>query len=448
MAQDNHKKNHDNNEETLDSLLSDEDSQRLSNPYVAVCGIENYSQSKPDGIWPNLAGVGVDVQSMASLWKTVYNYKNVCIAFESSDEKGQETQNNQISNTNAMTNEQDFHDFLVDIRVQIDSKKCNDGLIFYYSGHGAKDAIILQDGDKYKIPNIIEVFNGKNCIFLRNKPKIMIFDCCRGLQFAQSYEFKSNNNQDGKTATLKGPKNPKNSWINREYHANSGLAIIYGNPINYSIADSDYGGCLTRSICKLFEKPKDISKYSLRDLIIAIRRQTKIYSGHGIAPTQLVDFNDTLEYKVYFDSNSNTNDTNDTTESKQQEQKQKQQQKYQKAKAGLNYSGKCANNKCLMYKQLVLCHRGFGEKIDPFDEIIEQEIKCPSCKNTFELQEYLLYQCHCKIVSKKKGSDKKTELHNATKENVVRLASNQVGGNVDAEYQYLKFYVYKSPQTQ
>ena len=57
------------------------------------------------------------------------------------------------------------------------------------------------------------------------------------------------------------------------------------------------------SIQKIFENPKEIEKYSLRELIIALRRQTKIFSGYGDG-TQCVDCHESLEHKVYFKVNS------------------------------------------------------------------------------------------------------------------------------------------------
>ena len=299
-------------EETLESLLSVGDSQRLTNPYVIIAAIEDYSQSKPNGMWKNLHGVNVDVKNMIHLWNDIYNYKTVSVAFKNTndEEKQNNNNNNNNNNINGMNSSETFGDFLVDIRAKINVNKCNDGLIFYWSGHGVKNGIILANGKQYKISNIIEIFNGKNCVYLRNKPKILIFDCCRGYDISQTYEIKSNDDNN----TLKGPNNPRNEWINRKYHINSGLATIFSNFEDFSISDSDtHGGCLTRSICKIFENPSKACKYSLRELMIGVRRQTKINSGYGNkeygVPNELVDFRETLEYKVYFDKHGSVNDT-------------------------------------------------------------------------------------------------------------------------------------------
>ena len=41
-----------------------------------------------------------------------------------------------------MNSKKAFEDYLVKIRSKIDVNEANDGLIFYYSGHGKKDNII------------------------------------------------------------------------------------------------------------------------------------------------------------------------------------------------------------------------------------------------------------------------------------------------------------------
>ena len=63
-------------------------------------------------------------------------------------------------------------------------------------------------------------------------------------------------------------------------------------------------GGVANAIEKIFENPKLIEQKSLRDLIFGIRQLTKINAGIGNKDYQLsaqiVDFHETLEYKVYF----------------------------------------------------------------------------------------------------------------------------------------------------
>ena len=70
-----------NDKETLESLLSVEDSQTIGNPCVIISTIEDYSQSKWKGKWSDLPGVVIDVANMVNLWKEKYKYTNVSIGF-------------------------------------------------------------------------------------------------------------------------------------------------------------------------------------------------------------------------------------------------------------------------------------------------------------------------------------------------------------------------------
>ena len=116
---------------------------------------------------------------------------------------------------------------------------------------------------------------------------------------------------------------------------------------------------------------------------------------------------------------------------------------YYNGSGGLNYGGICLNKNCRAYKQKVIYQRGFGEKIDPCDEIIEEKMKCPGCWHVFNLQEYCLLRCDCKIVYKKKGDSLKNASHRPRNNKYVKLGINEAGDSVAADYEYLKFNVYK-----
>ena len=62
---------------------------------------------------------------------------------------------------------------------------------------------------KYKIKDIIEIFNAKNCVYLRNKPKILIFDCCRSSNGHNNISFTYDKEEDINNIAHKGPNNPK-----------------------------------------------------------------------------------------------------------------------------------------------------------------------------------------------------------------------------------------------
>ena len=206
---------------------------------------------------------------------------------------------------NILKDAKSFQDYLKQkIRGIIDVNAENDGLIFYYSGHGEKDVIILGNDEKCAIKqNIMNIFSGEECIHLRGKPKIAIFDCCRGKDISQTYQVEEKDDEKENThMKLRG------NWYDSMSHSHADMAIIFSNFEGFVVNDSDYGGCLTRAIEKVFEKPELIQSLSLHDLIFDIRKQTKINAGTGNKDykwsPQTVDFHETLDSKVYFGKNS------------------------------------------------------------------------------------------------------------------------------------------------
>ena len=291
-------------------------SQCMTNPFVILIGIEDYTKAQE---YQSLDGVKQDIYRMIHLWCDIYGYKNISMVFISSNNNKKAVIKKldqykaflnfplkNISSMDILSDRQSFGDYLARIRSFIDYKDENDGIIFYYSGHGVKDKIILSNGKPFAIQEIINTFDGKHCVSLRNKPKIMIYDCCRGSGIGQTYSEKEQEKEKEK-AKPKTRGNQNNNWYDNMHHVNSGLATIFSNFAGYSINDSEYGGCLTRAIEETFKDPKLIEKSSLHDLIFGIRQLTKIYSGRGNVEfgcsSQLVDFHETLEYNVHFQPN-------------------------------------------------------------------------------------------------------------------------------------------------
>ena len=288
-------------------------SKYILNPFVVLIGIEDYDKDKT-GLTP-LDGVTNDIYRMAHLWCDIYKYKNMSIAL---------LPNHNNSNTNSMktglesakykqyfnfplknAKSQDILSsfaslkrYLGKIASTINLNEDIDGLIFYYSGHGDKDGIILPNANKerYIWSHLMKIFDGDKCNTLINKPKIMIYDCCRGGNIAQ---------------TIKSVKPQKargdDDWYDEYYHKNSGFATIFANFTGDKVNDQKCGGSLTRSIEQVFENPNQISTFSLRDLILGIRELTKRKAGKGNKPersgAQLVDFHEAMEYNVYFKKN-------------------------------------------------------------------------------------------------------------------------------------------------
>ena len=227
-------------QETAKTLLDSvfKQSQKMTNPFVIIIGIEDYSdaRNKYHKQWQDLHGVSIDVNRMKNLWSYVYNYKNVHMAFAGS-------KNGNNENGDVLSNEASFNKFLIHIRnTQIEMNNKIDGLIFYYSGHGSENRIILKDGKSFRLKRIYQIFNGENCIRLISKPKLMVFDCCRGNDLSSAVDLD--------IANTKGAP-----WVDEKFHVDSGIATIFGNTMNYRVVDDiKRVVCLTHVQLKLYLK--------------------------------------------------------------------------------------------------------------------------------------------------------------------------------------------------
>ena len=62
---------------------------------------------------------------------------------------------------------------------------------------------------------------------------------------------------------------------------------------------------------------------------------------------------------------------------------------------GLNYAGKCYNDKCVAYKEPITMYKNFGI-MDVVDDQEKDSIICPLCSKDFKLESIRLYKCNAK----------------------------------------------------
>ena len=64
----------------------------------------------------------------------------------------------------------------------INSEECNDddAIVLYIGTHGNEDGFYCSDNKLVKHQEIIDMFSNENCPKFANKPKLILFDCCRG----------------------------------------------------------------------------------------------------------------------------------------------------------------------------------------------------------------------------------------------------------------------------
>ena len=141
----------------------------LLNPLVVIIGISSYSEPLP--------AITEDIRRIKALCKAL-KYQELV-----------------VNENEAIADKRSFQELLEKARGRINWLHNNDGLLFFYSGHGSEDCLILSNGDEFPWNDVFEFFNGKrnHCPYLVNYPKIFVLDCCRGEDNA--YSVGSSNNQ-------------------------------------------------------------------------------------------------------------------------------------------------------------------------------------------------------------------------------------------------------------
>lgn len=201
-----------------------------------------------------------------------------------------------------------------------------DGLIYFVSGHGDSEGVFLDsESEEISIAILIDRFSNLNCIALRNKPKIFVFDCCRGplrntrrenekynlaIVDAQNRAAEKNSGDTDKDKDekdedvddgmdmkmIESKLNVKSGTLplvsvkeSQFFLSHSHNICVYANPDGYAILDGDgKGGYLIKSFATLMNadlpkhKSKDLKTFLLQvnGIMKALQGTTKGYPGN------------------------------------------------------------------------------------------------------------------------------------------------------------------------
>ena len=145
----------------------DMNTQKMENPLVIIGAIDKYDAN----YCPDLNCGTPDAKMMVSLWRDKYGFKNVyCMNYEKS------------KNNKWHLEDTEINDYFITMRSELDSGLIDDvdGLILYLSRHGVGKHVLTSNMKKIDRAIINAKFNNQQCAKLRGKPKIFIYDQCRG----------------------------------------------------------------------------------------------------------------------------------------------------------------------------------------------------------------------------------------------------------------------------
>ena len=335
------------NEPKLTFMLSSTtEVHHLKDPLIVTVGIGEYDS----GVYPNLVGIKRDYLNIKySLnfkrgYSMVYMTKNNKIK----NEKLRITKNGQLKdNFKIRWTKKEIVQFNTSIIQDILKENKYDGLIYFLSGHGERDGdddtVVDSNGTNLLCSEIISSFDSENCVYLKDLPKIFLFDCCRGsLRAKKEYlsqkteTTKDQENEDkekekekeqGQTKETaakqekkeqkvkendeeKNSKSKSGQKVEQVVHQQNALSPrskasdiyrIYAGRPGFAVVDGgNRGGYLIRSFTKVIANDGIFYTFPFEQIILQTKQICNILIGSMAA--SVIDVYSTIGYEIRFTS--------------------------------------------------------------------------------------------------------------------------------------------------
>ena len=314
----------------------------IKHPLVIIFGIGDYDND----VMPSLIGVSQDyINCIATFLKLGY-----CIFYQNTQNSIEYIDRYNNNNTNSTKinlkqckenvklhwDEEEIGQFFTNAREYVLKNK-HDSCIFLLSSHGESDGIIIDStGEEISLLSLFCRFDGTECQYLVDKPKMIFVDACRGRARSkpiapiklninsgekkeQEKEEKENekdkvncitksdnaiqsNTNDSVIPQRKQATNTNDNNNDRDdwYHSQENFIHIYSNPEGYAAADGGTkGGYLIRSVKRVFSNLEVSLNQTLNDIIVQIRAEAKEMAGKGAL--ECVQVVDTMTSKIVFE---------------------------------------------------------------------------------------------------------------------------------------------------
>ena len=312
-------------------------------------GIGDYNGSQ------DLKGVGMDYKNSIHAFNKKYKYsvfyrnkknENVYSQQEIKNFKKSRVKLHWSEKDSSNDDDDDDHeilDFFRDARNIIVQNK-HDSLIAIISSHGDVDGVILDsNGEELPLMYIYHIFSRDECDYLKDKPKLVFVDACRGRMQSRvssntsdvsiatksltsitdvinssgggteedskiTFEEKKNSDKELKETEL-GEKDEKqqikdvidkeeNSNVikqlfeEKKYHKEGNFRFIYANIEGYATVDGGKkGGYLIQAIHSVFLKVDTVLKSNLDAIVYQINDQSKKKVGTSVVVQRIEDVN-------------------------------------------------------------------------------------------------------------------------------------------------------------
>ena len=195
----------------------------------------------------------------------------------------------------------EYIDSLIKIREEIEQLK-SDSFILIFSSHGDQNSVTFADGKKLNRADLIKEFAGDYCPTLINRPKLFIFQNCRGPE--THFEDTSELEQFMEDADSTDVATPRHDSSKRSTTIPSDILRLYATTDGTVAYRDETGSIFLQALYNILRDP-ELRRLPISELEIELRRQvlaksqTTLSADHKIGG-QLPESTTSLTKTFYF----------------------------------------------------------------------------------------------------------------------------------------------------
>ena len=167
--------------------------------------------------------------------------------------------------------------------------------------HGIENSVLTTDGRSVECEWILEQFNNRHCPQLRGKPKLFIFQCCRGDE--EDHGVMSNNNRGSFQSPVESEVRPLTPATRQSIGSKDAswedILVAYATiPGMVAYRNNMTGSWFIKCLCKVFDE--NAERLDIRDMLDIVTEKMKEFQSEEGSKQSCEIVNRGFNKKLYF----------------------------------------------------------------------------------------------------------------------------------------------------